>query len=118
MGKGCFSKVRASDIVSDAEERQDPVLRACVALERDARPSSKSRSPRATPQYANLPSQVAQRSTHAAPAAAHVVKQPKGRIVRDDFSDDSDERHIQFKYTQISKSVFPSKSNYTIFSFL
>eukprot|EP00928_Gymnodinium_smaydae_P086858 TRINITY_DN7126_c0_g4_i2.p1 TRINITY_DN7126_c0_g4~~TRINITY_DN7126_c0_g4_i2.p1 ORF type:complete len:873 (-),score=207.14 TRINITY_DN7126_c0_g4_i2:162-2645(-) len=33
--KGCVSKVRATDIISDAEERANPALRALAALEAD-----------------------------------------------------------------------------------
>merc|ERR1712190_268048 len=75
--KGCFSKVRASDLVSDVEERRDPILRACVALEREAEPAAPAKRP--APQYANLPSQTLPRTSYAAQDASTPVQQTRGR---------------------------------------
>lgn len=84
--RGCLSKVRAADLVSEAEERLDPVLRAFATLETELAQSrnGKSRSPRSG---MGSPGSSTKASTclPSPPAVQH-----RGRIVRDDFSDDSD----------------------------
>jgi len=121
--RGCFSKVRASDLVSESEVRREPVLRAVAALEEmcdksveeevkvvlpsrvvsPRTPSSRSggvvvasKSPsHARSASAASPAVSRARSpssaTPALPSPGTSPSRPRGRIVRDDFSDDSDD---------------------------
>lgn len=109
--KGCLSKVRVSELVSEAEEQRDPVLRAFCAFEPTSRGmpgaaeghsvhgrerSSEEvpmRSPRtlpplkATPRSPRLPGAP----LSPVPPPQRAAAKPRGRIVRDDFSDDSED---------------------------
>jgi hypothetical protein len=147
--KGCYAKVRASELISAAEEASDPVLRALAAFEAPSgtSPATSPRavSPRSTTRASNSgtprsstptprrdagmgntrgPAQRGSREagTHRENAAAHrkgealagtkapIIRAelppalagaagpasqsprlPRGKIVRDDFSDDSDD---------------------------
>lgn len=76
--QGCFAKVKATDLISEAETRKDKVLAALSQLETDSQ-SSKPKQPssRSLP-----PLRVRSKSP--------IARKPHGTIVRDDFSDDSD----------------------------
>jgi len=89
--RGCFAKVLASELLSEAEELSNPVLRALAAFDVPrARPRS-GQSPRRSArsqsqgEAANRPS--SRTSTPRLPSAL-------GCVVRDDFSDDSDEGKV------------------------
>lgn len=117
--RGCLSKVKACDLISEAEESSDPGLRAFASLGQDKpEPSRKAntappqlapdpaparggRSPPAfrgaaghadalRPQGSGVTLKVAQRGP---PGSGRPTTPPslRGRVVRDDFSDDSDE---------------------------
>lgn len=75
--RGCMAKVRASELVSEAEERNSPVLRAFTMLEKAERRRKR-------------PSSAASTTTSSKPHSPVTVPGNRGRIVRDDFSDDSD----------------------------
>ncbi|CAJ1343233.1 unnamed protein product [Effrenium voratum] len=77
--RGCLAKVRASELVSEAEERTNHVLRAFTVLETRQRPSSAMSSTRAS-----------SRPQSPAPAATKLPVS-RGKIVRHDFSDDEDD---------------------------
>ncbi|CAE7771642.1 FEN1 [Symbiodinium microadriaticum] len=84
--RGCMAKVRASELVSEREEEKNPVLRAFDVLEvrapsnRPTRPTSATRSGSSPKGRSGSP-----------PAAPTRVPGNRGRVVRDDFSDDSDD---------------------------
>lgn len=109
QNRGCLSKARASELISENEEQKDPVLRAFKAFADFEQPMSTKQ---------RLPSEAAQRHgkglAHVRPGSGHgnaALQSPgsstqastgsrsppvsagtsRGKIVRDDFSDDSDD---------------------------
>mmetsp|Transcript_108427 Transcript_108427/g.188188 ORF Transcript_108427/g.188188 Transcript_108427/m.188188 type:complete len:742 (-) Transcript_108427:77-2302(-) len=109
--KGCLSKVRVSELVSEAEEQQDPVLRAFCAFEpsprgkpaaaqgRSAHRGDRSnqalsaRSPRTLPplRSTSRSPRLSGEPLSPVPPPRSPAAKPRGRIVRDDFSDDSED---------------------------
>jgi len=112
--KGVFSKVKACELVCDAECKADSVLRAVIALGSDGSdecdaPASARSAPRSArrssagqvhgsrdangvrgSQRGMSPRFPAPPSPAKALVAEAIVTPRRGRIVRDDFSDDSD----------------------------
>lgn len=78
--RGCMAKVRASELVSENEEKTNPVLRAFTMLEKSEKKQKKR------------PSSATSARASSKPQSGPAVTVPgsRGRIVRDDFSDDSD----------------------------
>jgi len=76
---GCLSKVRVSDLQPAVDDCSGQVTRAFAVLEKGARHASQN-----PPEAEHCHGQTVQVSVQA-----RAVK-PRGRIVRDDFSDDSD----------------------------
>jgi len=122
--RGCVAKVRASELVSESEERSNPVLRAMLAFQEDVdevQPRREGRRSFGGSATGHLRKRGANRSTPcASPTAIHhsqarcagdavattcmaglpnsrlgTPPQLKGRIVRDDFSDDSDDSGLE-----------------------
>lgn len=106
--RGCLAKIRASELLSAAEERHDPVLRAFALLDDaseeggsgdSAQHSRNGRLCTSRPASTRAPSRKEDqcsfgRIPSSSGAQAHAAgKSPRsrGRIVRDDFSDDSDD---------------------------
>jgi len=103
--RGCLSKARASDLVSELEERRDPVLRAFAALESVGAPDSNrpqdqvQQKPQQQPKSLHVADASGTKSpfssgssTQASNGSRSPVAGPvRGRIVREDFSDDSDD---------------------------
>lgn len=85
--RGCMAKVRASELVSEREEEKNPVLRAFDVLEVRA-PSNRPTRPTSATRSGSSPKG---RSGSPSPAAPTRVPGNRGRVVRDDFSDDSDD---------------------------
>jgi len=85
--RGCLSKVKASDLVSEREEKANPVLRAFTAFtafeERSVKDQPKAGSGVKSPGSSSTRASTGSQS----PAATR----PRGKVVRDDFSDDSDD---------------------------
>jgi len=88
--RGCLAKVRASELVSEREEEKNPVLRAFDVLEVHARaPSNRATRSRGGGGVGSSPKGAG--SGSPSPAAPTQLPGNRGRIVRDDFSDDSDD---------------------------
>lgn len=81
---GCYSKIHVSNLRAEAEERGDRVSRAFRALEQDAQ-RQQSDFTRAKTVSATLPTGSVKAKNLA------VTPKLRGQIVRDDFSDDSDD---------------------------
>mmetsp|Transcript_13571 Transcript_13571/g.28343 ORF Transcript_13571/g.28343 Transcript_13571/m.28343 type:complete len:666 (+) Transcript_13571:1-1998(+) len=81
---GCYSKIHVSNLRAEAEERGDRVSRAFRALEQDVQPQP-SDFTRAKTVSAKLPTGSVKAKNLA------VTPKLRGQIVRDDFSDDSDD---------------------------
>lgn len=94
--RGCLSKARASDLVSEMEEQKDPVLRAFKAFaafeqpQREAQTQPKPTMQRPPSEATQSPGASTQASTCSRSPPVSVGKS-RGKIVRDDFSDDSDD---------------------------
>lgn len=133
--RGCLGKVQASELISEAEERSNPVLRAVAALglddseDEEAKPksgrsrgnkrgsdksgvktpvSSKKNNWGVTPPSAASPrversSGPGDGATNATPSPARPTTPPhlRGKIMRDDFSSDSEEEAPQQPLTPV-----------------
>lgn len=84
--RGCLAKVRAraSELVSEKEEKSNPVLRAFTMLEKSEKKQKKR------PSSARSSTSASSKPRSATPAAPAVTVPGRGRIVRDDFSDEDD----------------------------
>lgn len=82
--RGCLAKVRASELVSEKEEKSNPVLRAFTMLEKSEKKQKKR------PSSARSSTSASSKPRSATPAAPAVTVPGRGRIVRDDFSDEED----------------------------
>lgn len=87
--RGCMAKVRVSDLIAEEEESRDRVLRAFAVLEQ-RQPQASEQEGR--PSVVNYPKPAATPSRGKASSGVTEKSERKaGRIVRDDFSDDSED---------------------------
>eukprot|EP00438_Fugacium_kawagutii_P008301 Skav206324 [mRNA] locus=scaffold1420:133345:135041:+ [translate_table: standard] len=86
--RGCLAKVRASELVSEKEEKTNPVLRAFTMLEKAEKKQKKRPS---SAKSARSSASTSSRTQPASTPGPAVTVPGRGRIVRDDFSDDSDD---------------------------
>lgn len=97
--RGCLSKVRASELISEDEERKNHVFKALLLLEcEDNLPTKPKADSAQSTRAVELSRQATIRksgtkspvSTRASSGSHSPVARSRGQIVRDDFSDDSD----------------------------
>mmetsp|Transcript_19568 Transcript_19568/g.34549 ORF Transcript_19568/g.34549 Transcript_19568/m.34549 type:complete len:605 (+) Transcript_19568:114-1928(+) len=87
--RGCLSKVKASELVSELEEKSNPVLKAFTALEVEPSPAEKKPSTWASAGGTSSPGSSTSASNGS--RSPPVMIAPKGRVVRDDFSSDEED---------------------------
>lgn len=92
QSSGCLSKMRASELISEAEVQQDPLLRALGALGETPRQGKASGSKGSK---SSSRGKSGGRSARAAKLSPAVTPRRRGCVVRDDFSDDSDDDGAQ-----------------------